>query len=134
MKKQLANILNKARQGKAYKREKIVLALTEEMIVLMEQQGVNKSVLAERMETSKPYITKIMSGTAKNFTLDTMIQIADALDAEINVHLTSKNCETVWIDVSPKPISVAIKKNTKPSWEQWQSDEMLEKPKLLKTA
>jgi len=132
MKKQLANILNKARQGKAYKREKVVLALTEEMIVLMEQQGVNKSVLAERMETSKPYITKIMSGTA-NFTLESMIQIADALNSELSVHLTAKDCETQWIDFSSKPSSHLVKNST-PTWEQWESEEMLEKPKLLETA
>ena len=87
MNNRLAEIMKKARQSHAYKREKIVLSLTEEMIVLMEQQEINKSELAERLGKSKPYITKIMSGSA-NFTLDSLIQIADALDSEINVHLT----------------------------------------------
>ena len=127
MKNKLQALLQKAKQGQVYKREKIVLALTEEMIALMEQQGINKSVLADRMETSKPYITKVMSGTA-NFTLESMIQIADALNSELSVHLTAKDCETQWIDFKSKP-SCTIKKST-PTWEQWKSDEVLESSEL----
>lgn len=129
MKNKLQALIHKAKQGQAYKREKIVLALTEEMIALMEHQGINKSALAERMETSKPYITKIMSGTA-NFTLDSMIQIADALNSELSVHLTAKNCETQWIDIISKS-STTLVKNSQPSPDQWQADEILESPELL---
>jgi len=125
MNKRLAKIMKKARQSHAYKREKIVLSLTEEMIVLMEQQEINKSELAERLGKSKPYITKIMSGSA-NFTLDSLIQIADALDSEINVHLTHKNCETLWIDVHNESASKTLRKNSDPGWNNWQSDEAYE--------
>ena len=128
MKKTLHNILNQARQGRAYKREKIVLALTEEMIALMEQQGMNKSELAERMDTSKPYITKVMSGTA-NFTLDSMIQIADALNSELSVHLTAKDCETQWIDFTSKS-STTLVKNPAPIWDKWTIDELFESSEL----
>ena len=132
MKNKLQDILRKARQGQSYKREKIVLALTEEMITLMHQQGINKSALAERLGTSKPYITKIMSGSA-NFTLDSMIQIADALGSELSIHLTGKDCDTLWIDARKETASKTIKKNSCPTWEGWRSDEMLEKPQLLPT-
>ena len=127
MSKKLQDILRKARQGHAYKREKIVLALTEEMIALMELQNINKSDLADRLGCSKPYVTKILSGTA-NFTLDTMIQMADALNSELNIHLTSQNCETQWIDFKTKPSSAIIKST--PTWEQWESDEFFESSTL----
>ena len=132
MSNNLQQLLARARQGHAYKREKIVLALTEEMLSLMEQQGINKTQLAAKLGKSKPYITKILSGTA-NFTLDSLIQLADALGTELNIHFTPLHCETQWIDFHSQH-SQPLRKNSTQNWDQWQADELLETPQLLAQA
>lgn len=88
-----------ARQTHTYKLEGAILEYTEEMVGLMEQQKVTNTELAKRIEVSPAYITKILRGTS-NFTLDTMVKIATALDAEFRCHLQPRGIQSVWVDYS----------------------------------
>lgn len=51
----------------------------------MEALGVKHKELAERMGTSRPYVTKLLSGG--NFTLHTMVKLSMALDAVVRVRI-----------------------------------------------
>jgi transcriptional regulator with XRE-family HTH domain len=93
----LARMFAKARQTHAYKAQGASLEFTEDMAQLMRDQEVCNSQLAQRIGASPAYVTKILRG-GTNFTLDTMVKIASALDAEFRCHLQGRGMRSVWVD------------------------------------
>lgn len=75
-----------ARQTHAYRAEGASIRFTEDLVSLMESRGLTRSALAEKIGTSPAYVTKILRGDT-NFTLDSMVRIARALNCEITVGL-----------------------------------------------
>jgi len=88
-----------ARASHAYRAESVAIRFTEELVALMAKKAVTRSALAEKIEVSPAYITKILKGDT-NFTLDTMVKISAALDCDLSTHLTDRGFETRWFDVS----------------------------------
>ena len=86
-----------------YWAEGAVLEFTEDLSRIMDEAGISRSELAEKLGTSKSYITKIFSGQA-NFTLETMAKFAHAIGRVLRVHLAPADSITVYID---RPISQA---------------------------
>ncbi|MDY7093439.1 MAG: helix-turn-helix transcriptional regulator [Acidobacteriota bacterium] len=64
----------------------VVQDFTEAIFQRMESEGVSRSELARRLETSPAYITKILRGDG-NFTIATMVRLARALDMELKIEL-----------------------------------------------
>lgn len=64
--------------------ELVKARLTDIVFDLMETQGVTNADLADRLNVSRPYISKLLRGDV-NFTLDTLVKIARALNQRINV-------------------------------------------------
>lgn len=60
--------------------------LIREIEERMEQHGISRAELARRLGTSKAYVTKVLGGNA-NFTLTTMVRLAQALGGRIQVHI-----------------------------------------------
>ncbi len=60
-----------------------------EVLHLMERQGINRAELVKRMGVSRAYITKLLRGNA-DITLETMVRMAMALNAEVHVALTDQ--------------------------------------------
>jgi transcriptional regulator with XRE-family HTH domain len=75
-----------ARQTHAYQAEGTSIRFTEELLARMKSSGITRSALAEKIGTSPAYITKILRGDT-NFTLDSMVRIAQALGCEIDFKL-----------------------------------------------
>jgi transcriptional regulator with XRE-family HTH domain len=73
----------------AYQYEGLVLAITEQIVGLMEKQGLRRTDLADRLGTSKAYVTQLFDGPS-NLTLRTLVKIACALDANIDVRITQR--------------------------------------------
>ena len=63
--------------------------ITEDILTAMEEKGINKSQLAEKLGKSRQYVNRILNETA-NFTLDTLAKFACALDCEIEVKIMNK--------------------------------------------
>ena len=70
--------------------EMVKLAFAEELCRLLEEQGVSRTQLAERLGTSRAYITRILR-TDYNLTAETMVKVALALDARVELALVPKN-------------------------------------------
>jgi transcriptional regulator with XRE-family HTH domain len=66
--------------------EEVKLAFAEELSRLLEEQGVSRRQLAERLGTSRAYVTRILR-TDYNLTAETMVKVALALDARVSLHL-----------------------------------------------
>lgn len=93
------------REDHAFKVETAIMEFTEELVELLEEHGISKTELARRIAVKPPYITKILQGTS-NFTLDSMVKIATALDCEFRCHLQRKGRDTQWFEfLNEKPES-----------------------------
>jgi len=75
-----------ARQTHSYRAEGTSIRFTEELVARMKASGLTRSALAEKIGSSPAYITKILRGDT-NFTLDSMVRIADALGCELSIGL-----------------------------------------------
>lgn len=67
-----------------YDLERIKIEITESLVQAMADAGVSNAQLAERLGTSRAYITKILQGDV-NFTLQTLVRISRALGATLTI-------------------------------------------------
>jgi transcriptional regulator with XRE-family HTH domain len=71
-----------------------IMEFTEELAWWMEQNRISRAELAARIGVSAPYITKILKGNV-NFTIDTMVRLARAVGANLQLHMAPRDaCET----------------------------------------
>lgn len=117
--KSFRELFDEARQSETYWEERAVLDFTEDIYGRMQALGLTKSQLAERLGTSPAYVTKILGGGA-NFTLKTMVRLARALDASLDMHLTPAATERPatkragpmgarW-EVTPEKVNAAVQR------------------------
>lgn len=76
-----------------YQVEDIVLSLTSEFIDCMKREGVSRAELARRMGVQPPRITRILQGN-DNFTLRTIVSVADALGCRVAFAVAPSDTET----------------------------------------
>lgn len=81
----LAGSLEQAERDPDYWRDIAVTDFTREVHARMQELGISQGELARRLGTSRPNVTKLLSGS--NFTLQTMTRIAMALNAVVRVGL-----------------------------------------------
>jgi plasmid maintenance system antidote protein VapI len=94
-----AELFARARKLVAYRVEGAIMEFTEELCKLMHIQGVTKTELAQRLGCKPAYITKLLSGQ-NNFTIQTMVKTADAIGAEIRIHLQPAGVQSHWVDLT----------------------------------
>jgi transcriptional regulator with XRE-family HTH domain len=63
--------------------------VTEDILAAMEAEGINKSQLAKMLGKSRQYISRVLNETA-NFTIDSLAEIACALNRKIEVRIIDK--------------------------------------------
>ncbi|HRK61398.1 MAG TPA: helix-turn-helix transcriptional regulator [Candidatus Omnitrophota bacterium] len=68
------------------KRLRIIIQIIE----LREKLGITQTELARRMGVSQPFIAKIENDEASNISLETLLKITDALNAEIQIDIRPK--------------------------------------------
>ncbi len=62
---------------------------------LMEEQEMSRSALATAIEATPPYISKLLNGNGGNFTLRTLVKLARALKALVEIRLIADGREVV---------------------------------------
>lgn len=65
------------------------LLIVEQILERMKALGLNRSKLASRMEISPARVTTMMDGT-NNFTIETLMRAADAVDGELALTIVPK--------------------------------------------
>lgn len=63
------------------------LVFADELLRIMKSQGISRTELARRMDSSPSRITSLLSGT-NNFTIETMVRAARAVGAKYHHGLT----------------------------------------------
>ncbi|PIQ83073.1 MAG: transcriptional regulator [Candidatus Omnitrophica bacterium CG11_big_fil_rev_8_21_14_0_20_64_10] len=81
----LKPFLKDARFRRGFEEELEKLRIVDSLIRLRERQGLTQSQLAKRIGVSQPFIAKLESGEAHNFSMETLIKLAAALDSELEV-------------------------------------------------
>lgn len=81
-----AALFAEAKQHDAYWVADAIYTFTEELHRLAVDAGLTRTELARRLEVSPAYITKVFRGDV-NFTIETMVRLARAVGAEVQIHL-----------------------------------------------
>jgi len=72
------------------------LLIVERLLDRMKALGLNRTRLAEKMSVSPARITTMMDGT-NNFTIETLMRAADAVDAELEMAIVPKDHQVRWV-------------------------------------
>jgi transcriptional regulator with XRE-family HTH domain len=99
--KTFSSLLAKAKERDSYWTARAVHEFTEDLYRLMEQRGVNKAELARRLDSSPAYVTKVLRGNT-NFTIESMVRLARALEGRLCLHVGRSEGQTRWFDVIGK--------------------------------
>lgn len=91
-------LLNKAKERDDYWVARAISEFTEDLNRLMAQHEVSKAELARRIESSPAYVTKVMRGDT-NFTVESMVRLARAVDGKLCIHVGRQEDEVRWFDV-----------------------------------
>ena len=73
------------RQG--YEEELDKLRLVDALVALRQRQGLTQTDLAKRLKVSQPFIAKLERAETHNFTLDTLINVVEALNGELVIKI-----------------------------------------------
>ena len=96
--KTFRELFESVRQTLSYRVECLVLNFTDQILSRMQHLQLSRSGMAEKFGSSPAYVTKVLSG-GTNFTLESMVKVADALDCDVEVHLTPRDSALEWIQV-----------------------------------
>lgn len=75
---------------------KYAFDISDQIYELMESANINKTELAEKLGSSKAFVSKILRGDA-NMTLKTLTKIVFALGGEVNTKIISSHQEVQWL-------------------------------------
>lgn len=77
--------LRDAKFRKGYEEELEKLRVVDALIRLRERRDLTQAQLAHRVGVSQPFIAKLESGETHNFSLETLVKLAVALDSKLEV-------------------------------------------------
>lgn len=73
-----------------FRLESIILELTESICKKMKEKNIGRSKLAQLLGVSPAAVTKILNGNS-NFTLKTLLSLADSLDLSLKIDFQEKD-------------------------------------------
>jgi len=92
-KKSFKELYEGARKSEEYWIARAKLDFTENIYQLMEARGMRKADLAKKIGKTPAYITKVFRGNA-NFTLETMVRLARALEGNLTIGVKKEEKES----------------------------------------
>ena len=107
-------LFQRAEERSGYWVDLAKLEFTEEMLARMKERAITKSQLAHRLGAKPAFVTRLVSGH-NNFTTETMVRVARALDCKFRCHLQPAGTKACWIDV--------LKEEPKRAASIWPSNE-----------
>ena len=81
------DIWERSASPEEYAADKNILSFIIGLNRLLERRGLSRREFAERLGTSKAYVTRIFKGNG-NFTINTMTRLVHALGGTIDIHVT----------------------------------------------
>jgi plasmid maintenance system antidote protein VapI len=93
-----AALFAQAEKSTIYWEERARLEFTEKVLERMQEIGINRRTLAQRLGAQPGFVTRLLSGK-NNFEIATMVRISRALETTFRCHLEPKGTEAMWINV-----------------------------------
>lgn len=89
-------------EAKAAARDRLIFNVTDDLLIVMEDNDVSKKELARRLGKSRSYVTQILSGR-RNMTLGTFSDICFALKFEpkITLPITNEDLDGISVHYIP---------------------------------
>ena len=113
-----------------YEEERLILWTTEAIWRAMDDQGLTRAELAERLGTSRANVTQLLSGT-RNMTLRSLAALAHACRLRADVHL-KKLADSLFTEVDDCTVGVPNRiPMSMGTWLVPVSDEVEEQPQLF---
>jgi len=75
-----------------FRLESLILDITENISEMMLKRNINRTKLAEKLNVSRPAVTKILNGNS-NFTLKTLLSLSDALSLDLKVEFKKREAK-----------------------------------------
>lgn len=100
-KDRISKELEEYQNDPAFELEVLLLEVNRQISSLMDDCGVRKSELAQRLGVSRAFVTKVLRGES-NITLQTLVRIANALEAKFTVRIARRGGDTRWIEQYPR--------------------------------
>jgi transcriptional regulator with XRE-family HTH domain len=110
LREKFAQLITAAQTSVPYWRDIAISDFTRDLHARLERTGITHTELAARMGTSRPYVTKLLSGG--NFTLETMVKLAMALDGVVRIQIEDRDA------VSPPEARLPMKVQTRVQAEE----------------
>jgi transcriptional regulator with XRE-family HTH domain len=111
-------IFERLEKSEEYELDALKVELCEQIYLIMEQEDIAKAELARRLKTSRAYITKLLQGSA-NFTLESLVKVARALECSVSVSLRPKAEEefsSVW---KARSASDSLSESARQKWREF---------------
>lgn len=107
----------------------LVNDVSDQIAAYMDAKSITRTVLAERMGTSRAFVTKVLAGNA-NMTLKTFAKVLFHLEARPEVKIVSKNDQFQWFGLATnKKCALEVRtetiKQVCPVWEESYKNDVL---------
>lgn len=117
----LRHLVDELKDDPAYELEGVLLDVTEGIVKRMIEQNVRRTDLAERLGTSRAYVTKLLDGQ-ENMTLKTLVRVANALEMKVDMRFIPREQAArpvrkarVKTDMTRAPAKPVAKQATRPT-------------------
>jgi transcriptional regulator with XRE-family HTH domain len=110
----IKSLLDSAKGSHRFKLERAILKFTEQLSVRMGEMEMGPSALAQKIGVKPPYISKILRGTS-NFTLDTIIKMASAVNCDFVFDLVPRDSVKEWSTSSLREFRTTASSNPQPA-------------------
>jgi len=95
--KSFKTLIETAKQRNSYWFETAKLDFSVELNRMFKRSRMTQAELANKIDSSPAYITKVFRGDT-NFTIETMVKLAQAVDGELHIQITKKNVNKQWFN------------------------------------
>jgi transcriptional regulator with XRE-family HTH domain len=95
--KSFKTLLETAKQRNSFWFETAKLDFSVELNRMFKLSRMTQAELANKIDSSPAYVTKVFRGDT-NFTIETMVKLAIAVDGELHIQITPKNVKTKWFN------------------------------------
>ncbi|MDD5268733.1 MAG: helix-turn-helix transcriptional regulator [Methylococcales bacterium] len=93
--KSFKTLIETAKQRNSYWFETAKLDFSIELNRMFKRSGMSQVEFASKIDSSPAYVTKVFRGDT-NFTIETMVKLASAVDGDLHIQITPKNIKTKW--------------------------------------
>jgi transcriptional regulator with XRE-family HTH domain len=97
-----------------FRLEEVILDLTEQISVRIKEKGMTRAKLAGLLGVTPAAVTKLLNGNP-NFTLKTLLKVADALDLKFNASFSTVKSISKPVLVYPFPETRKIQSSIVPT-------------------